>query len=65
MPFQAYIDNIKTKKGKSPDDFKKHTGEKGFLKKGELSTTLKTTEITNRLKEDFELGYVLRISPCV
>ncbi len=57
MPFQAYIDNIKAKIGKSPDDFKKLTEEKGFLKKGELATTIKATQITNWLKEDFELGH--------
>jgi hypothetical protein len=31
MYFQAYIDNIKTKTGKSPEDFKKLAEEKGFL----------------------------------
>ena len=34
MSFQAYLDNIQTKTGKSPSDFKKLAGKKGFLKKG-------------------------------
>ncbi len=57
MSFQAYIENIKAKTGKSPDDFKKLADEKGFLKNGELVKTIKATEITNWLKSDFELGH--------
>jgi len=55
MSFQAYIDNIQKKTGKSPDDFKKMAEEKGFLVDGEL--TVKATQITNWLKEEFELGH--------
>lgn len=36
MSFQAYTDNIKTKTGKSPDDFRKMAEKKGFLKNGQL-----------------------------
>jgi len=57
MSFQAYIDNIKAKTGKNPDDFKKLAEEKGFLKKGELVKTVKATAITDWLKADFELGH--------
>jgi len=57
MSFQAYIDNIKAKTGKSPDYFKKLAEEKGFMKKGELVKTVKATEITDWLKADFELGH--------
>ena len=57
MSFQAYIDNIKLKTGKSPTDFKKLAEEKGFLKNGELEKTVKATEITNWLKDEFELGH--------
>ena len=32
MSFQAYIDNIKKKTGKTPDDFKKLAEKKDFLK---------------------------------
>lgn len=55
MSFQAYIDNIKKKTGKSPDDFKKLAEVKGFLQNGE--PTVKATQITNWLKEEFELGH--------
>ncbi len=55
MSFQAYIDNIQKKTGKTPEDFKKMAEEKGFLQKGEL--IVKATQVTNWLKEEFELGH--------
>lgn len=57
MSFQAYIDNIKQKTGNSPEDFKKLAEKKGFLKDGNLVPTVKATEITNWLKEEFDLGH--------
>lgn len=55
MSFQAYIDNIKKKTGKSPEDFKKLADEKGFLAQGVL--VVKATQVTDWLKEEFELGH--------
>lgn len=52
MSFQAYIDNIHAKTGKLPEDFKKLAEKKGLLKAG-----VKAGDITNWLKEDFELGH--------
>ena len=52
MSFQAYLDNIKTKTGKSPGDFKKLAEKKGLLKPG-----VKAGEIVAWLKKDFELGH--------
>ena len=57
MSFQAYIDNIQAKTGKTPNDFKILAENKGFLKNGEIIKTVKATEITNWLKEEFELGH--------
>jgi len=57
MSFQAYIDNIKTKTGKSPDDFKKLAEKKGFLKNGQLANGVKAGQIIEWLKEDFGLGH--------
>jgi Domain of unknown function (DUF4287) len=57
MSFQAYIDNIKAKTGLTPADFKAIAEEKGFIVNGEIPKTIKATEITNWLKEDFELGH--------
>ena len=57
MSFQAYIDNIKTKTGKSPDDFKKLAEKKGFLQNGEIKDGVKAGEIVIWLKKDFDLGH--------
>jgi hypothetical protein len=57
MSFQAYIDNIQAKTGKGPEDFKKLAEEKGFTKDGKIAPGIKATEITNWLKQDFELGH--------
>lgn len=52
MSFQAYIDNIKAKTGKTPDDFRKLAEKKGLLKPG-----VKAMEIVNWLKHDYGLGH--------
>jgi hypothetical protein len=52
MSFQAYIDNIKKKTGKTPEEFKAIAEEKGLLKEG-----VKAGEIVAWLKKDFELGH--------
>ena len=57
MSFQAYLDNIKAKTGKTIDDFKKLAEVKGFIANGELVPTVKAMEIVNWLKNDFKLGH--------
>ncbi|BCW89828.1 hypothetical protein sos41_29960 [Alphaproteobacteria bacterium SO-S41] len=52
MSFQAYLDNIKAKTGKGPDDF--HAAAK---KKGLTGPDIKATQITDWLKQDYELGH--------
>jgi hypothetical protein len=42
MTYKAYIDNIKAKTGKTPEDFRKLAQEKGLVKYGELLKWLKT-----------------------
>ena len=57
MSFQAYLDNIKTKTGKGPEDFKKLADKKGFTKNGKLAEGVKAGAIVQWLKDDFELGH--------
>ena len=57
MSFQAYLDTIKTKTGKGPDEFKKLAEKKGFLKKGKLAAGAKAGDIVQWLKDDFDLGH--------
>ena len=51
MSFQAYLDNIEEKTGKTPNEFIAMAKEKGFDKPG-----TKAGEIINWLKEDYGLG---------
>lgn len=57
MSFQAYIDTIKAKTGKSPEDFIKLAETKGFLKNRVLESGVRAGDIVNWLKSDFELGH--------
>ena len=51
MSFQAYLDNVETKTGKTPNEFIALAKEKGF------GTDTKAGEIAAWLKEDFGLGH--------
>ena len=51
MSFQAYLDNIETKTGKTPQEFIELAKAKGFD-----NPKTKAAEIINWLKEDFDLG---------
>ena len=57
MSFQAYLDTIKAKTGKSPSDLRKLGEQKGFLQKGKLKAGVKAGEIVAWLKADFALGH--------
>ena len=51
MSFQAYLDNIEQKTGKTPNEFIAMAKEKG------LGPDTKADEIVTWLKEDFGLGH--------
>jgi hypothetical protein len=51
MSFQAYLDNIEAKTGKTPNDFIALSKAKGFTK------DTKSGEIATWLKEEFDLGH--------
>ena len=57
MSFQAYLDNIKTKTGKGPADFKKLAAGKGFMSGATLRADVKAGEVIAWLKQDFGLGH--------
>jgi len=52
MTFQAYIDNIKAKTGKTPADFRVWADQKGLLE-----ADVKVMQIVEALKQDFGLGH--------
>ncbi len=57
MTFQAYLDNIEAKTGKSPSDFKRMAADKGFVGPDGIAKGVKATQITDWLKADFGLGH--------
>ena len=57
MSFQAYLDNIQAKTGKSPADFKAMAAEKGFSGRAGIADGVKATQITDWLKAEFGLGH--------
>lgn len=57
MSFQAYLDNIERKTGKSPADFRTMAAKKGFADNGALKPGVKAGAIVAWLKEDFALGH--------
>jgi hypothetical protein len=57
MSFQGYLNTIKEKTGKGPDDFRQLAAEKGFTLNGDVAPQVKAGDIVKWLKEDFELGH--------
>ncbi|MBI3192696.1 MAG: DUF4287 domain-containing protein [Pedosphaera parvula] len=57
MSFQAYLDNIQKKTGKSPEDFRTLAEERGFARNGTLAPGVKVGAIVSWLKTDFQLGH--------
>lgn len=51
MSFQAYLDNIESNTGKTPNEFIQHARDRGY------SHETKSTEIANWLKEEYGLGH--------
>jgi hypothetical protein len=51
MSFQAYIDNIKTKTGKTPGELKDLAEQAGIY-----SPDMKAAELVAWLKQEFDLG---------
>jgi hypothetical protein len=52
MSFQAYIDNIKAKTGKTPEQLKKLAEKAGVY-----SRDMKASELVAWLKTEFDLGH--------
>jgi hypothetical protein len=52
MSYQAYLDSIKAKTGKTPPEFRALAQEKGLLDPG-----VKAGEVVSWLKEDYGLGH--------
>jgi hypothetical protein len=57
MSFQAYLDNVEAKTGKSAEDLKAIAIEKGLADANGLAAGVKATAVTDWLKQDFDLGH--------
>ncbi|WP_308992483.1 DUF4287 domain-containing protein [Mariniflexile litorale] len=57
MSFQAYLDTIQEKTGKTPSDFKELAEKRGFTQNGKIHAGVKATQITDWLKQEFKLGH--------
>lgn len=57
MSFQAYLDNVEAKTGKSAEDLKAIATEKGLADANGLVPGVKATAIVDWLKQDFDLGH--------
>ena len=57
MSFQAYIDNVETKTGKSAGELKSIAIDKGLANADGLAPGVKPTAIIDWLKRDFNLGH--------
>ena len=57
MSFQAYLDNIRAKTGKSAADFRRLATDHGFAEGGKLKAGVKAGAVVAWLKTDFALGH--------
>jgi hypothetical protein len=57
MSFQAYLDNIQTKTGKTPDQFRQWGLDRGFSTAEGLADGVKAGAIVAALKDEFSLGH--------
>lgn len=57
MSFQAYLDNIQTKTGKSAADFRQLAAKKGYADARGLRVGVRAGDIVAWLKQDYDLGH--------
>ncbi len=57
MSFQAYLDNVQAKSGKSPEELRAQAVGKGLADESGLAPGVKAGEIIAWLKEDYDLGH--------
>ncbi len=57
MSFQGYLDTIKSKTGKGPEDFQQLADQKGYTENGRLKAGVKAGQIVEWMKDEFGLGH--------
>lgn len=56
MSFRAYIDTIREKTGRGPEDFARLAAERGFTEAGILKKGVKAGQVLDWLQAEFDLG---------
>ena len=57
MSFQAYLDNIESRTGRTPEQFRQWGADKGFATEAGLTAGIKVGAIVAALKDEFGLGH--------
>ena len=57
MSFQAYLDNVKARTGKTPEDLAASASDAGLLSDGQITEGVKAAQITDWLKAEYGLGH--------
>ena len=57
MSFQAYLDNIQARTGRTPEQFRNWGADKGFATDTGLNAGVKVGSIVAALKDEFGLGH--------
>ena len=57
MSFQAYLDNVAAKTGKSAEQLQRSAIDKGLADPNGFAPGVKATAIVDWLKQDFDLGH--------
>lgn len=57
MSFQGYLDTIRSRTGKGPEDFRTMADQKGLSENGRLKPGVKAGQVTDWIKADFGLGH--------
>lgn len=56
MSLQAYLDTVKARTGKTPDDFRQLAEERGPVDGGKVAKGVKAGDVVAWLKDNFDLG---------
>ena len=57
MSFQAYLDAVTARTGKTPEQLAASASARGLLVDGQIADGVKATQITDWLKADYDLGH--------
>ena len=57
MSFRAYLDTIRSRTGKSPDDLRRYAADKGWTEHGVLRPEVKAGAVVADLKQTLGLGH--------